>query len=483
MRQELSGEWTDIINLVIEDICHEGIQLTTEHLEEPTNDMSLNRLELGYEAALFVLHVLPSSPPVDTYKTTFDRLHRLEYQYKERLKEKLCEALTVTLDTDCMPEMSCYDPFANYIPIAGERERAADKLMELKRLGELVVSSIFRASFLLDPYCWEKRLRDFALLDIGNEEMLYASNYHALAGQKLDIIIDQVSRFLKKTGTPAPSGGWEEGEIQRLRERLGQMEEVRKAYHKRALEYKVHLEQRVKTIEYYRKQWERDIADMGYSVDAVPELLRDMYNGYLNEFATVFMQLPFPENLSSECLELAASVVRGYPQYLKLLSLARDNPEELKKEDINLEYLKRVEIQMKNQDDYGKRVLALYNDCHALASWQLELVILALSPCVEMCMLGSDEAKCDIMRERLRQLEHRRNEYQQECPTHLQNWVLPGDTAVDYGNHQVNPLEHSVGAHRGGHYAVLPDSSRVVDTILRLGGTNYEAVEGLSENI
>ncbi|TPX33052.1 hypothetical protein SeMB42_g07535 [Synchytrium endobioticum] len=164
-----------------------------------------------------------------------------------------------------MPEMSCYDPFANCIPIAGERERVTDKLNELQRSGELVVSSIFRASLLLDPYCWEKCLRDFALLCIGNEEMLYASNYHALAGQKLDIIIDQVSRFLKKTGTPAPSGGWEEGEIQRLRERLGQMEEVREAYQKRVPEYKVHLAERVESIDYYRKQWEKDIADMGYA--------------------------------------------------------------------------------------------------------------------------------------------------------------------------------------------------------------------------
>ncbi|TPX33053.1 hypothetical protein SeMB42_g07534 [Synchytrium endobioticum] len=134
---------------------------------------------------------------------------------------------------------------------------------------------------------------------------------------------------------------------------------------------------------------------------------------------------------------------------------------------------------MKNQDHYGKRGLALYNDCHAMAFWRLELVILALSPCVEMCMLCSDEAKCDIMRERLRQLQLRRNKYQQECPTHLQNWVLPGDTAGDDGNNQVSmeaapvdPLEHSMGAHWGGHYAVLPDSSRGVDSTLQLSRTS-----------
>ncbi|TPX48825.1 hypothetical protein SeMB42_g02851 [Synchytrium endobioticum] len=363
--------------------------------------------------------------------------------------------------------------------MAGETERVCDKLHELRSSNKLIVSSSFRASLLLDAVSWEIEQRFYEASKIGSTDIggvVYALNYHQLANGKLCIIIDQVSRFLEKKGKRAPLGVWEEREIDSLRALLGRMEEVRNKHIDKSVKYGDHLDKWAKSKDHDRKQRERLINEMGYSVEAVPGLFRAM-NRYLQEFATVFMQLSFSENLSFDCIELVASVVRGYPQYLKLLSLAGDNPEKLK--GINWEYLKRVAIQIKNQDEYGKTVLALYDDGYTELLpleelKRLELLVLALSPCVEMSMLYSDETKCYIMRERMRQLQLRRNKCQQNCPTHLQNWVLPGDTASDYGNHQVNPLEHSVGAHRGGHYAVWSDSSRGADTTLRLGGTNYD---------
>ncbi|TPX38873.1 hypothetical protein SeLEV6574_g07551 [Synchytrium endobioticum] len=379
-----------------------------------------------------------------------------------------------------MLDSFCYDPSVNYIPMAGETERLSDKLRELGSSRKLVVSSIFRASLLLDADSWESEQRFYEASKIGSTDIrgiVYALNYHKLANGKLCIIIDQALRFLVKKGKRAPLGVWEKKEIRSLRVLLRRMEEVRNKHIDEFVKYEVHIDKWAESKDHYREQRERLINEMGYSVEAVPGLFRAMWSRYLNQFATVFMQLPSPEDLSFECVELAASVVRGYPQYLKLLSLARGNPEKLK--GINLEDLKPVEIQMSLQDDYGKRFLASYDDGYTELLpleelKRLELLVLALSPCVEMCMLYSDETECNIMRERMRQLQLRRNKCQQKCPTHLQNWVLPGDTASDYGNHQANPLEHSVAAHWGGHYAVMPDSNRGVDTTLRLGGTNYD---------
>ncbi|TPX34134.1 hypothetical protein SeMB42_g07360 [Synchytrium endobioticum] len=426
MRQELSGEWTDIINLVIEDICHEGIQLTTEHLEEPTNDMSLNRLELGYEAAHFVICLL-SNTYTHTYKTTFDRLRWLSDQYEKSLKEKLFEALTGTPGAPCMPDNRCYiKHFENYIPIAGERERAADKLMELKRSGELVVSSIFRASHLLNGiHSWEEYLSYVVIPRDENpdtDRIHYASNYLELAAQKLNIIVKQVSRFLKKTETSAPPGSWEGSEICRFRVRLGPMEEVRKKYRDEAEKYEAHLKAWTESYLSRLKHEQREIARVGTSKVANLKLSLIPYGCTLKSVVIVLLQLPYPVILSPEYLELAACVVRGYPKYLRLLSLARDNPEELEDKDISLERLERAKIQINNQNDYGRGVLALYKQAkdagvegqkYHILFWRLELVILAVSPFVEMPRFSKYGSLIDDrgIRERLLRLQHRRNEY------------------------------------------------------------------------
>ncbi|TPX44719.1 hypothetical protein SeMB42_g04228, partial [Synchytrium endobioticum] len=184
----------------------------------------------------------------------------------------------------------CYDPSVNYIPMAGETERLSDKLRELGSSRKLVVSSIFRASLLLDADSWESEQRFYEASKIGSTDIrgiVYALNYHKLANGKLCIIIDQALRFLVKKGKRAPLGVWEKKEIRSLRVLLRRMEEVRNKHIDEFVKYEVHIDKWAESKDHYREQRERLINEMGYSVEAVPGLFRAMWSRYLNQFATV----------------------------------------------------------------------------------------------------------------------------------------------------------------------------------------------------
>ncbi|TPX48829.1 hypothetical protein SeMB42_g02841 [Synchytrium endobioticum] len=618
MKVSVEGKSTGIKNIV-NKLLKANIPLK-EYLVEPTDDMSINRLEVGYEAAKFVLDV-----PTSSFNLNYELLVD---QYKKKLKEKIFESLTGTPGTCCKSERTYYkESFPNYILIAGERERVADKLVELERSNELVVSSILRASLLLDVLYWEHDLHFFELSKIEYpdiERKVYALNYHELSAQKLAIIIDQVSRFLKKRGTRAPPGGWEEREIQRLRESLKGMKYVRSRHRNNVPTYIDLFNEWVTSIPWHVEYLERYTANREYRRDATSSLKYLLRGGILKLAATVFMQLPYPEKLSPEYLDLAASVVRAYQNYLKLLSWARYNARELVQRGIKVEGLNLAEIEIRTRGEHGRRVLALYErgknagvegQKYHILFWRLELVILAVSPFVEMPRFSKYGCLIDDrgIRERLLRLQHRRNEYlpyvwkeltdgnieiyhqkiqskiqelknalepmaiedlqsilnvdsedallgmaglspeiitifqlmpppdnaqpeylelaavfhcyysqllewarkldpdqfgqrwedqialwteyysatvrardrdlQEDLEAYFENWGLPEDTAGDDGNNQasveaapVDPLEHSVGAHRVSHYAALPESSRGVDTRLGSGRTNHEVV-------
>ncbi|TPX38819.1 hypothetical protein SeLEV6574_g07605 [Synchytrium endobioticum] len=487
----------------------------------------------------------------------------------------------------------------NSIPFVGERERVADKLDELEHSNELVVSSIRRASLLLGCFLLEVRSK------------LFQAGYHHRSSLTL-LEPSGKDYALRRLGG--------EKDSKTSREFRGN-EKIRSSHRNRVPTYIAQVNKLVTRGLCSVERFKEFLAGRNYIQEVNFDLLYHLRGGTLKLAATVFMQLPYPEKLSPEYLDLAASVVRAYQNYLKLLSWARYNARELVQRGIKVEGLNLAEIEIRTRGEHGRRVLALYErgknagvegQKYHILFWRLELVILAVSPFVEMPRFSKYGSLIDDrgIRERLLRLQHRRNEYlpyvwkeltdgnieiyhqkiqskiqelknalepmaiedlqsilnvdsedavsgryglstevitmfqqmppdnvrpeylelaavyhsyysqllecaqkvgydefwqrwgdqnalwseyysaavrardrdlQEDLEAYFENWGLPEDTAGDDGNNQVSmeaapvdPLEHSVGAHWGSHYADLPGSSRGVDTTWSLGGINYE---------
>ncbi|TPX48819.1 hypothetical protein SeMB42_g02831 [Synchytrium endobioticum] len=182
----------------------------------------------------------------------------------------------------------------NSIPFVGERERVADKLDELEHSNELVVSSIRRASLLLGCFLLEVRSK------------LFQAGYHHRSSLTL-LEPSGKDYALRRLGG--------EKDSKTSREFRGN-EKIRSSHRNRVPTYIAQVNKLVTRGLCSVERFKEFLAGRNYIQEVNFDLLYHLRGGTLKLAATVFMQLPYPEKLSPEYLDLAASVNIGIEMYI-----------------------------------------------------------------------------------------------------------------------------------------------------------------------